>query len=257
VIEAPEGSVFKAGDTVFWRTDAWLTGAAREVTVVPEKYLAHTPKSLSLDIAAATPLSSLTAWQGIFEHGTIDPAAVDGDAAAKEHNAKQRIMITGAAGAVGSWALEFARAAGVGHIIAVCSGAKAEKAKKYGATEVIDYRTSSVPTWAQTNPPVDLIFDCVGGGTIAGLWSAVKDGGVFLSVCANPADTQPASKVVMTAKWFLVEPRGSDLGRIVALIDARSFEPQIDSVVPFEQFAEAWAKVDAGKTNGKVVVKVA
>lgn len=256
IIKAPAGSEFKDGDQVFWRTDAWITGAAREYTIVPGKFLARKPGSLSLIQAAATPLSSLTAWQGLFEHGNLDPEAIEGDKTAREKNAALRVLITGASGSVGSYAVRFASAAGVGTIVAVCSGAKAAEVRKYGATDVIDYRATTVEAWAgeDAGRKVDLILDCVGGNGLAGLWSALKDGGTFLSVSGNPADSKPAGKTVKAAKWYLVNPRGSDLARIARLIERGGFTPLIDSVVPLDQFAQAWKKVDSGKAQGKVVV---
>ena len=261
IITTPAEGKFHVGNDVFYRTDAWLPGSMAEYIVVPEENLARKPASLSWTEAAATPLSSLTAWQGLFEHGTLDPAALSysPDPAALDHNSKMRVLVTGAAGAVGTWALTFASAAGAGAVVAVCSGGKAAAARAAGATEVVDYTSTSVDKWVAEDPhrAVDLILDCV-GADLDKYWSAIKPGGAFLSMVADPTAAKPEGmdKTLAASKWYLVQPRGSDLSNIGALIDRKGWKPLIDSVVPFAQFAQAFDKVDSGRTKGKVVITV-
>jgi NADPH:quinone reductase-like Zn-dependent oxidoreductase len=263
VVTAPADGRYKVGDEVFYRTDAWLLGSMAEYIAVPAENVALKPASLSWSEAAATPLSSLTSWQGLFEHANLDPNALDADpkvaAAAREKNAKKRVLITGAVGGVGSWGLKFASAAGAGAVVAVCAGAKAADAKAFGATEIVDYTTTSVDKWAAEDPKreVDIILDCV-GADLSKYWAVVKDGGSFLSMVGDPAGAKPADskKQLADAKWYLVQPRGSDLQRIANLVEKKNLKPLIDSVVPFSQFAEAFDKVDSGKTKGKVVITV-
>ncbi|KAF7543963.1 hypothetical protein G7Z17_g10318 [Cylindrodendrum hubeiense] len=261
VVDGPADGPFKPGDEVFYRNDAWHTGTLREYSVVGTPYLALKPKTLSWTDAAATPLSALTAWQGLFEHGTLDKAAVHGDAAARKKNAKIRVLITGASGAVGGWAVQLATAAGAGAIVGVGSPSKASDMRQLGATELVDYTTQSVDKWAAENPAareVDLILDCVGGPSMGNCWGAIKNGGTFLSVVGQPGASKPEGETKTLAKgeWFLVQPRGSDLAEIAQLVDAGKCKPLVDSVLPFEKFAEAFAKVESRKTNGKVVISV-
>lgn len=254
VEEAPASSPFKRGDQVFWATDAWETGAARSLTLVEGAQLAHKPESLDWVNAAATPLSALSAWQGLFEHGSLDDKAITAhDGAAKKANA-QRVLITGAGGGVGSWAVKLAHAAGA-HVIALCSPGKAEAVKKFGAAEIIDYTSTSVDKWAQSNERVDLVFDCAGGKVLPTLWGAVKDGGSFVAITGEPAESQPPSAKPKVAKWFLVNTR-RNLPDIAKLVDEAKLTPLVDSVLPFDQFAEVWRKADEGKTTGKVVLTV-
>ncbi|CAM1509899.1 Fc.00g002340.m01.CDS01 [Cosmosporella sp. VM-42] len=261
VSTAPANGKFKVGDEVFFRRDAWSTGCLREYTLARDEEMALKPKSLSWAEAAVTPLSSLTAWQGLFVQGTLDPAAIHGDKAALEKNRKVRVLITGAGGGVGGWAVQFAREAGAGAIIAVCGPSKAAIAKAFGATEVVDYRATPINEWAAAEPAhreCDLILDCVGGSSLVNLWTALQHGGTFLSVAGAPDQVKPEgeTKSAAEAKWFLVRPIGSNLEEIAALIDAGKCKPEIDSVYEFEDFAKAFEKVEHGKPAGKVVINV-
>ena len=246
----PSGSQFKPGDEVFARIHTTRPGAGREYALARQTELALKPKTLGWIDAAATPLSALTAltaWQAVFTHGTLEPAAVFGDEDAKARNAQKRVLITAAGGGVGGWAVQFAAAAGAGAVVAVNSGAKAQLVRELGATEVVDYQKQAVDAWASEDPAsreVDLIVDCIGGPTIVHLWSAIKEGGTFLSICNHPDAVKPADTTKTLAKthWFIVEPLGSQLGEISKLIDAGSFKPLVDSVFEFEQFQQAWIR---------------
>ena len=260
VVAAPSGSQFKPGDEVFARIHATRPGAAREYALALQTELALKPKRLGWVDAAAVPLSALTAWQAVFTHGTLEPAAVFGDEDAKARNAKKRVLVTAASGGVGGFAVQFAAAAGAAAVVAVNSGAKAQLVRELGATEVVDYKKQAVDAWASEDPAsrvVDLIVDCIGGPTMGHLWAAIKEGGTFISVCNHPDAVKPAdtTKSLAKAHFFIVEPLGSQLGEISKLIDAGSFRPLVDSVFEFMQFQEAFDKAD-GNASGKVVLKV-
>ncbi|WOO81079.1 putative zinc-binding oxidoreductase, mitochondrial [Vanrija pseudolonga] len=261
VEQAPDGSSFNAGDEVFFRIHASIPGALREVTLVPLSMLAQKPAGLSWTDAAATPLSSLTAYQGLFAQapGVLDPAALSADAGtaakAKAHNAARSVLVTGASGGVGSWAIKLAAAAGVGRIVGVGSASKADTVRGYGATEAVAYNDDGVARWAQSAVPVDLILDAA-GSDLDKVWPALKTNGTFLSVCVDPNATKPADKAVTKAAWFLVEPSGKDLTEIARLMALHSWTPLVDSVVKFEDVQAAYEKTDGGRTNGKVVVTV-
>jgi NADPH:quinone reductase-like Zn-dependent oxidoreductase len=261
VVWAPESSPYKPGDEVFARVDASRPGCAREYTLARQQELALKPKSLSWVQAAATPLSALTAWQGLFLHGSLDSSAISGNKEAKTENGKKQVLITGAGGAVGSWAIQFAAGAGIGSIVAVCSASKAEMVRKLGATEIVDYTSQSVAEWAAAHPAArecDLIFDCVGGETLKSCWGAAKEGGIFLSIVSAPDSVKPedSSKTLAKSTWFLVEPLGSQLAEIAKLIDAGSYEVNIDSVHELEGIEKAFEIVEGKHAKGKVVVKV-
>ena len=261
VVAAPAGSAFKSGDEVFARIDASRPGAGREYALARESELALRPRSLDWVQTAATPLSALTAWQCVFVQGTLEAAAVFGDEGARKRNGEKRVLITAAGGSVGGWAVQFAAAAGAGAVVAVNSGSKADFVRGLGATEVVDYHKVTVDAWVAEDPAareVDLVVDCIGGPTMRNLWAALKDGGTFVSISMPPDMVKPEGYAKTPAKsaFFIVEPLGSQLGDIAKLIDAGGFKPLVDSVVEFEQFQEAFDKVESRKTSGKVIIKV-
>jgi NADPH:quinone reductase-like Zn-dependent oxidoreductase len=262
VVWAPETSKFKPGDQVFARTEANRPGNGREYTLVRESELALKPRSFDWITAAATPLSALTAFQGIFTQGTLDAAALEGDEEARTKNSKLRVLVTGAGGSVGGWAVQFAAAAGAGSIVAVSGPSGIELVKKLGATEIVDYTVQSVDEWAKANPSereVDLVFDCVGGASVKACWSAVKTGGVILTVVGGDASKPDGmEKTVAKSAFFVVEPLGSQLAQIAKVIDAGKahLAPLIDSVVQFSDFQKAFDLVASGRAKGKVIIKI-
>ncbi|KAM4062097.1 zinc-binding dehydrogenase [Hirsutella rhossiliensis] len=267
VVTAPFGSPFKPGDEVYFRNEANRRGCLSDYTLVQKSALALKPSAQGWVEAAATPLSALTAYQGLFEHGLLDPRAMatqGGDARAREANGKIRLLITAASGNVGSWAVQLAAAAGAGAIVAVSGPSKADDVRKAGATDIIDYTKQSIASWAAAQDPssthCDMALDCAGGDSLAGCWAAIRDGGVLLSVCGSPESLRPASvaksKKLAKATWFLVRPRGSDLAEITKLVDAGIGRPRVDSAVEFDDFQQAFDKTETRHANGKVVIKV-
>lgn len=261
VVTAPSSSAFSPGDEVFARIDASRPGAAREYALARESELALRPKGLSWVETAATPLSALTAWQCVFVRGNLEAEAVIGDEGAKRRNGEKRVLITAAGGSVGGWAVQFASAAGAGAVVAVNSGSKEQFVRNLGATEVVDYTKVTVDAWAAENPvdrEVDLVVDCIGGPTMKNLWHALRNGGTFVSITMPPDMVKPEgyTKTPADSVFFIVEPLGSQLADIARLIDAGGFKPLVDSVMVFEEFQQAFDKVESRRTSGKVVIKV-
>ncbi|KAJ6789366.1 hypothetical protein PWT90_00919 [Aphanocladium album] len=254
--------VFKEGDEVFFRLGAGLTGNLREYSIARVSQLALKPKSLGWVEAGATPLSALTAWQGVFDQGALDPDGLFGDAAARQKNANLRVLVTGASGVVGSWAIQLAALAGAGGVVAYAGGSSAEYVKSLGATDVIDYKQTTLEQWVAQDPEkrsVDAILDCVGGATLSSCWHVVKEGGILLSVATDPTKDKPEgmTKNLATAKWFLVEPKGSQLDLVAKLIEEGKCVTKVDSAVELEDFNTAFDKVEQKTAKGKVVIKVA
>lgn len=256
----PEGTTaFQPGDEVFFRLEPAMTGNLREYTIARLSQLAHKPKSVDWVVAGATPLSALTAWQGIFDRGLLDPEGLFGDEDARKRNAKIRVLITGAGGVVGSWAVQLAALAGAMEVVAYAGGSSVEYVRALGATEVVDYQTVPLKEWATQREPLDAILDCVGGSTLEACWYAVKDRGVLLSVVGNPMQCKPVEQVktLHIAEWFLVEPKGSQLESVAKLLAEERCSAKVDSAVDFENFQVAFDKVEERKARGKVVIKVA
>lgn len=261
VIQAAKDSGFTPGDEVFGRITAIYPGGCREYAVVKKEETALKPSGLSWEEAAATPLSALTAWQALFIQGTLDKAAVFGDKEAKARNGQKKVFIAGAGTSVGTWAVQFAALAGAGRTVALCSGARADWITEMGATDVVDYTKTDVDAWVgeAQDREVDLVVDCVGGASMKSLWSVIKDGGTFLSICAPPESVKPAqnTKKMEKTAWFVVESLGDQLSEIAQLVVAGKAKPIIDSAVSFDQFQDAFNKVESRKTKGKVIIRVA
>lgn len=197
-------------------------------------------------------------------HGTLDAAAFNGDEGAKQRNKRIRVLVTAATGGVGSWVVQLATAAGAGAVVALCGRGKSALAKELGATEVVDYTKIGLREWVeqdQVGRECELVVDCIGGGTLAQCWDAVRDGGTFLSIVGDPHSGKPkqgksAGKELAKAAWFLVEPLGRNLDEITGLIDAGRVKPLVDSVWEFGEYEKAFAKIEEGHAKGKVVIKI-
>ncbi|KAM0335173.1 hypothetical protein ACHAQA_000214 [Verticillium albo-atrum] len=261
VVQAADDAGFSPGDEVFGRISAIYPGGCREYALVKKEEMALKPKSMTWGEAAATPLSALTAWQGLFVQGILDKAAVFGDSKAKAKNGGIKVFIAGAGTSVGSWAVQFAALAGAGSVVALCSGSRRDNTIQMGATDVVDYTQVSVDAWASEaqDREFDLVMDCVGGASMGSLWSVAKDGGTFLSICAPPESVRPASctKNLKKTAWYIVESLGHQLSEIAKVVEAGNARPVIDSAVSFEQFQDAFDKVESRKTKGKVIITVA
>ncbi|KAK3944355.1 hypothetical protein QBC46DRAFT_375061 [Diplogelasinospora grovesii] len=261
VVLAPPDSGFAPGDRVFCRISAERAGAARDYALARVGELAKVPVGLGWIEAAATPLSALTAWQALFVQGTLFSAGIDGDAEAQERNAKARVLVTGAAGGVGSWVVQLAARAGAKHIVAVCGPGKEGAVRQLGATEVVNYQQSSIEEWVAINAAArecDLVIDVVGGRTLVGCWAAVRADGALISINTPPDMVKPADldKKLTKSLFFIVEPLGSNLARIGELIRAGKVRPVIDSVWAFGEYNKAFEKLESGHSRGKIVIKV-
>uniref|UniRef100_A0A0B7JNC4 Enoyl reductase (ER) domain-containing protein n=1 Tax=Bionectria ochroleuca TaxID=29856 RepID=A0A0B7JNC4_BIOOC len=244
VVSAPCTSSFKTGDRVYARINANRPGCAAEYVLARESELAIKPKNLNWVETAATPISALTGYQGLFTQGTLDKLALKGDNAALEKNAKQRL----------------AREAGVKNIIAVVGERNVDYVKELGASETIAYTKQTIGDWVkedQNGREVDLVFDCAGGSSLAASWYAVKDGGKFVSVCGVPEDSRPKDvKKTVQSLWFVITPLGKDLDIITEMVEAGRLKVNIDSVFEFDQFSAAFEKTETGRPRGKVILKV-
>ncbi|CAG8975601.1 hypothetical protein HYALB_00006808 [Hymenoscyphus albidus] len=243
VILAPPSSPFPPGTEVYTRTPGGRTGNGREYTIAEMEQLARKPKNLTMEEAASVPISAFTAWQALFDHGGLKMGWKDMEG--KKENQGKRVLVTAAAGGVGSWAVQLAKLAGVGEIIAVAGSNNVEFVKGLGATEVVDYRKISLGGWAKQNERVDLVIDMVGGQTLTDAWFAVRDGGRILGVNDVPE-----------SYFFVMEALGWQLKQITDLIEKGEVHPVVDSIWEFEDFEEAFAKVEGGHARGKVIIRI-
>lgn len=259
VVKGPTDSPFQPGEAVFARTNAFRTGNAAEFAVALAKELAKKPRNLSWVEAASVSLSALTAYQALFQHGRLDVRALKGEEEARKRNSEVRLLITAASGGVGSWTLQLAREAGVKSIIAVCSTNNVDMVAGLGATEVIDYRKTTMGAWmtaADEQPLPDIILDCVGGETLSQCWLVAKAGGTLMSIVVPPETLKPERDVRegVNGVFFIMDPNGEQLQAIGKLIEDERCRPIVDSVYALEDFQGAFNRVEAGHARGKVVI---
>ena len=225
------------GAEVYALTAFGRDGAEAEYAIALPSELAPKPRTLDAVQAAAVPLAALTAWQALFTHAGLSKG--------------QTALIHGAAGGVGTYAVQFARWAGA-RVIATASARNRDFLRDLGADQIIDYTTTP---FEEAVHDVDVVFDTVGGETLARSWLVVKDGGVVVSVVSPPPAEQP-SKHGARFVWFIVEPNGGHLREIGALIDAGQVQPTIGQVFPLAEARHAWEEALHGHTRGKIVLRV-
>jgi NADPH:quinone reductase-like Zn-dependent oxidoreductase len=223
------------GDEVYGRTDFSRDGAEAEYTIALPTELAPKPHSLTFIQAAAVPLDALTACQALFDYAHLSSG--------------QTILIHGAAGGVGSFAVQVAHWAGA-RVIATASADRHTLLRQLGANDLIDYTTSR---FEDTAHQVDVVLDTAGGETLERSWGVLKPGGVLVSVVEPPSQERATAQGVRAA-FFSVRPNRAQLTRISELIDAEHLQPVVEAILPLAQAQQAYAaKHRAGKTVLQVV----
>jgi len=220
------------GDLVYGLNDWYRNGAWAEYCVAREDDIAHKPEGVDHVHAAATPIAALTAWQGLFERAGL--------------TAGQRVLIHGAAGGVGTFAVQLARWRGA-RVSATASTANIDFVRRLGADEVIDYRTQR---FEDLVGGVDVVFDTVGGETLERSWGVLKPGGRLVSV-ADPGEGTTDERI--RAAYFIVEPSRMQLAEIARLIEKDVLRPVVGAVFPL---AEARQAYQHKPNHGKVVLRV-
>jgi NADPH:quinone reductase-like Zn-dependent oxidoreductase len=210
-------------------------GAEAEYTIALPSELAPKPHSLDDVQAAAVPLSALTAWQAFFEYASL--------------TAGQTVLIHGAAGGVGVFAVQLARWAGA-QVIGTASARNRDFLRELGVNETIDYTTTR---FEEVVHEVDLVLDTVGGETVERSWGVLKKGGVLISVASPPSPEQAHG---VRSVWFIVKPNREQLSRIGTLIDAGRVRSVVETVLPLSQARQAYEQAAKRHTRGKIVLRV-
>jgi NADPH:quinone reductase-like Zn-dependent oxidoreductase len=225
----------KVGDAVYGLNDWFANGAQAEYCVAPATALALKPRLLDHAQAAVVPISALTAWQGLLERAQLQ--------------AGQRILIHGAAGGVGLFAVQLARWRGA-HIFATASSANLDFVRRLGAHEVIDYQAARFEDVARD---MDVVFDAVGGETLARSWSVLKPGGRLVTVAAGGAH---AAEPRVRDAFMLVRADQGQLKQVASLIDAGELRISVEAVYPLAQARAAIERAQRGRMRGKIVLCV-
>jgi NADPH:quinone reductase-like Zn-dependent oxidoreductase len=234
---APDVTDLSVGDAMYGLLNFWRDGAAAEYVAARGADMAPKPKSLDHLQAAAVPLSGLTAWQALFDHAKL--------------SAHDRILIHGAAGGVGTWAVQFAHWRGA-HVIGTASQRNHQFLRGLGATDVLDYKSSHFEDEVRD---VDVVLDTVGGDTLERSWRVVRKGG-FLVTVVGDAPEEKAKRFGVSAASILVQPNRAQLIEIANLIDSGTVRPLVQAVYPLAQAKEAYERGLQGHNRGKLVLQV-
>ena len=227
---------FAAGDEVYGMNDWFGDGATAEYCLAVPPGLAKKPEKLTFSEAAAAPIGALTAWQGLVDRAKV--------------KAGERVLVHGAAGAVGVFVVQVARLKGA-EVIATATAQNAEFVRGLGAGEVIDYTAEA---FEQKATDMDVVFDGVGGDTLERSWALLKPGGRMVTIAADVEGTKDARA---KDAFFIVEPNARQLAEIAALLDAGKLKVFVDTEVPLESAPAAYArKIVRKRGAGKVVVAV-
>jgi NADPH:quinone reductase-like Zn-dependent oxidoreductase len=248
VVEAVGGQVtrFRPGDAVFGDLSGHGSGGLAEYVAAPERVWATKPDGISFEQAAAAPMAAVTALQGLRDKGQL--------------RAGQEVLIYGASGGVGTFAVQIARASGA-EVTAVCSARNVDMARALGAVHVIDYTRED---FARNGQHYDLILAVNGYRPITDYRRALAPGGVF--VMAGGAMGQifqalllgPALSAVGGKKMaaLTARPNPEDLAVVGELLQAGKIQPVIDRCYPLSEAAEAFRYLEKEHARGKVVITI-
>ncbi|ANZ40886.1 NADPH:quinone reductase [Lentzea guizhouensis] len=236
--EGVEG--FAVGDEVVGFLPMTKPGAAAEYVIAPAAALTPAPKGVPLADAAALPVVGLTAYQALFDHGQL--------------KAGQRVLVNGAGGPVGGYAVQLAKGAGA-HVIATASPASAEAVRTAGADEVVDHTTTSVLSAVTEQVDVVLNLAPVDLAVLAELVTLVRSGGVVVNTTIwMPAPTDEDRDV--RGVNLYVRSDAEQLAKLVALVDSGDLRVDVAQRVPLTDLPEVHVQAAAGAVRGKVVFLV-
>jgi NADPH:quinone reductase-like Zn-dependent oxidoreductase len=221
------------GSAIFGMNDWFRDGAQAEYCVARAVDVAAKPRSLDHVAAAVTPISALSAWQGLIERAELAP--------------EERVLIHGAAGGVGAFAVQLARWRRA-YVIGTASAHNLQFVRGLGADQVIDRRAER---FEDVVGAVDVVFDTVGGETLGRSWGILKADGRMVTIAASAEQT---CEQRVRAAFFIVEPNRAQLEKLSSLIDGGEMRPIEGGVFPLPQAREAY---EFKPRNGKVALSVA
>ncbi|GAB4181834.1 MAG: NAD(P)-dependent alcohol dehydrogenase [Roseiflexaceae bacterium] len=240
-------SQFQVGDAVYGDLSGNGLGGFAEYVCAPAAALAHKPATLSFEQAAAVPMAAVTALQGLRLGGQIEPG--------------QEVLIHGASGGVGMFALQIAKAQGA-HVTAVCSSRNIEQAHSLGADQVIDYTTTD---FVQQDQRYHLVLVANGQRTLSEYCQVVRPSGrcivaggnvqqIFAAMLLGPLY---AMRSGLTVRSLTAKPNQNDLRTISAMIDAGTIRPIIERSYPLQDLPDALRYHAEGHARGKIVITIA
>ena len=238
---------FKPGDAVYGDLSACGNGGFAEYVAVPEKYVAPKPASLTFKQAAAVPMAAVTALQGLRDVGSVQPG--------------HKVLINGASGGVGTFAVQIAKALGA-EVTAVSSTSKIDLTQSLGADHVIDYAKED---FTRNGRQYDLILAVNGDRSLGDYERVLMPNGtyamvggsnsqIFQALLRGPIKSRSGGKRFTTVS---AKPNQADLEVMNDLIETGRVRPVVDRCYPLSETAEALRYVEAGHARGKVVITIA
>ncbi len=233
---------FDVGDSVYGLCQfPRALGGFAEYVVAPSRQLARKPANINFEEAAGTPLAGLTAYQMLVDVAKVKPG--------------MKVLVNGAAGGVGHFAVQIAKALGA-NVVGIARKEKHRFVEELGADRVIDYTTSVVTDEVDD---ADVVLELAGGDTTLQMLKTLRKGGLLLSARKLPETAvikAEAAKLGVNGSWFICEPDYASLEALSGLIERGSLKTEISHVLPLESAAEALEKVPQGRAVGKTVLKV-
>jgi NADPH:quinone reductase-like Zn-dependent oxidoreductase len=235
----PDVTDLRVGDQVYGVTNPRFIGAYAEYAIASAAMIARKPISLSYIEAASVPVIAVTAWQGLFDQAKLV--------------ASQTVLIHGAAGNVGAYAVQLARQAGI-RTIATAVAADHAYLRELGVDTVVDYQTEHFEDVAQD---VDAVLDLVGGDTQTRSFQVLRRGGKLISAVSQP-DQKLAKSLGVDATFFLVNVTTRHLTEIAGLIDSGTLRTRVGTVLPLADAREAHLMLEGIRRppKGKIVLAV-
>ena len=232
---------FRIGDAVFGELPLDAMGSFAEYVCISEELLALKPDKLTFEQAAAVPLAAFTALQGLRDKGQIRPG--------------QRVLVNGASGGVGTFAVQIAKSFGT-EVTGVCSTRNLDMVRSIGADHVIDYTQTD---FTNTGQRYDLIFDAIGNRSVSDLKRALTPNGIC-SVAGFTSLSRLFQTMFFGGKnvglMETAKANQADLVFIQGLLEAGKVVPVIDRRYPLSETAEAIRYLEAGHARGKVIVTI-
>lgn len=231
----PGVTTFAPGDEVYGVTNKNFCGAYAEYAIASVGMIAPKPKSLTLIAAASVPVVAVTAWQMLFDYAKM--------------KAGQSVLIHGAAGNVGAYAVQLAKHAGL-NVFATAGSGDLEVVRKLGADNVIDYSATKFETAVR---PVDAVLDTIGGDTQRRSFAVLKPGGILVSV-VSPAPAEPPG---VRSAFFLVDVTTERLNVLSRFFDNGELSTNVGTVLPFADVRRAHEMLaGAPHKRGKILLQM-
>src|SRR5258707_743239 len=219
------------GQRVFGLTDWTRDGTLAEYAAVEARNLAPLPGDVDFTVGASLPISGLTAWQGLFEHGRLQPG--------------QSVLVHGAAGGVGSMVTQLAREAGA-YVIGTGRAADRQTALDFGAQEFVDLDNDSL----EDVGGVDLVFDVIGGDIGKRSAALVRAGGTLVTI-AGPTEARPADGLAID---FVVVPDRAQLSEIVRRVRDGRLRTNIGNIATLDDAVAAFNPTK--RIKGKTIIRI-